>query len=200
MAMELPLDTTVAQLRARLVADYPALGPVAGVSRAVINLDYADDESCLHEGDEVVFVPPVSGGDVFEVTEQALTTEDLLEAMSDEKVGGIVLFVGVARRFSHGKRVRYLEYEAYPAMAEKKLAQIGQLIRERWPIEQIAIRHRLGHLEIGDKAVVIAVGAAHREEAFAACRFAIEEIKKSVPVWKKEVWEDGETWVGLEGG
>lgn len=200
MDVELPADTSAGELLERLVGQYPALGQIARVSRCVVNQEYVAATTALHEGDEVVFIPPVSGGDVFEVTEASISAEPLIAEATDETVGAVVTFVGVARRFSRGKRVSYLEYEAYKEMAERKLAEIGAALRRKWPVERVAIRHRVGRLEIGETAIVIAVGAPHRGEAFEACRYAIDQIKKTVPVWKKEVWEDGEVWVGMEGG
>ena len=200
MGVELPAEATVGELLEQLVAQYPALEQVARVSRCVINQEYVASATPLHEGDEVVFIPPVSGGDVFEVTAEPISAEPLIAEATDEAVGAVVTFLGVARRFSKGKRVRYLEYEAYKEMAEQKLVEIGAALRLKWPVERVAIRHRVGRLEIGETAIVIAVGAAHRGEAFEACRYAIDQIKKTVPVWKKEVWEDGEVWIGMEGG
>jgi len=110
-------------------------------------------------------------------------------------VGAVVAFVGIVRRFSRGKRIKHLEYEAYQAMAEAKLREIGREIKERWDIDGVAIVHRIGSLEVGEKSVVIAVGAPHRAEAFEACRYAIEQLKRTVPIWKKEVYEDGEVWI-----
>ena len=200
LELELPAETTAGELLDRLVAQHPALAGVARVSRCVVNQEYVAPTTPLQEGDEAAFIPPVAGGDVFEVTEAPLSVEPLIAEATEETVGAVVTFVGVARRFSRGKRVRYLEYEAYREMAEQKLAAIGAELRRKWPLERVAIRHRVGRLEIGDTAIVIAVGAPHRGEAFEACRYAIDQIKKTVPVWKKEVWEDGEVWVGMEGG
>jgi molybdopterin synthase catalytic subunit len=135
---------------------------------------------------------------MFEITAEPLRQEPLVEAVSAPGVGGIVTFTGNVRLHSRGKRVSYLEYEAYPEMATKYLRQIAGEINERWGIEQVAIAHRVGHLEVGETSVIIAIGAAHRREAFEACHYAIDRLKEIVPIWKKEVWEDGEVWIGLE--
>lgn len=197
---EAPPGTSVGSLLQSIVAHYPALSEVARASRCVVNQEYVPAETELHDGDEVTFIPPVSGGDLFEVTEEPLTVEPAVVAVADERAGCTVVFVGSARRFSRGKTVEYLEYEAYPEMAEKKLREIGAEIQERWDVAKVAIRHRVGHLGIGEASIVIAVSAPHRAEGFEACRYAIDRIKQIVPVWKKEVWDDGEVWVGMEGG
>lgn len=190
---------TAGDLLEQLVGRYPGLAQVAAVSRCVVNQDYVASDHVLKEGDEVVFIPPVSGGDSLAVTREPIDVPAVMAGVEDETVGGVVLFTGTVRKFSRGKRVQYLEYDAYEEMAERKLAEIAQEMRARWPVERVAIRHRFGRLEIGEAALVVAVGAAHRAEAFDACRYAVEEIKHSLPVWKKEVWEDGEVWVGMEG-
>ncbi|MDO8672163.1 MAG: molybdenum cofactor biosynthesis protein MoaE [Dehalococcoidia bacterium] len=138
--------------------------------------------------------------EVFEITDKEVIAGDLEKVVLSNDDGAVVTFAGVVRGFSKGKKVLYLEYEAYKEMAEKKMAVIGDEIKARWPVDGVAIRHRIGHLEIGDTAVAIAVSSAHRREAFEACQYAIDRIKQFVPVWKKEVWEDGDVWVGREGG
>lgn len=135
---------------------------------------------------------------MFEITADPLRHDPLIEAVSAPGVGGVVTFAGNVRLYSRGKRVSYLEYEAYPEMAIRYLRQIGDEIRERWGIDRVAIVHRVGHLEIGETSVIIAIGSPHRKEAFEACHYAIDRLKEIVPIWKKEVWEDGEVWIGLE--
>lgn len=112
--------------------------------------------------------------------------------------GAVIVFRGVARRRSRGREVVHLEYEAYPEMAEKVMAQIGDEIKSRWPITAVAMVHRTGVLEIGQASVVIAVSAPHRGEAFEAAQYAIDRLKQIVPIWKKEVWSDGSQWIGWE--
>ena len=137
---------------------------------------------------------------MFMITEQTISVDDAIEAVTDEGNGAVVTFLGVVRAHSRGKRVRYLEYEAYSEMAVPKLAEIANEIFQRWGLDNVAIIHRVGRMEIGETSVVIAVGSPHRGEGFEACRYAIDRLKSFVPIWKKEVWEDGETWVGQEGG
>lgn len=138
---------------------------------------------------------------LFKVTSNPIDVDAVTRQVStDERDGAVVTFVGIARRFARGRRVRYLEYEAYPELAEKSLEQIADEIRQRWQIENVAIVHRVGRLEIGDVSIAIAVGSPHRKEGFQACSYAIDRVKEHTPVWKKEVWEDGEEWIGREGG
>jgi molybdopterin synthase catalytic subunit len=133
---------------------------------------------------------------VIELIDGPLQPERCLDAVRRSGSGGIVTFIGAVRDLSEGKAVRFLEYEAYEPMALDKLRQVAAEAQERWPINAIAIQHRLGRLEIGDDAVVIAISCPHRAEAFEACRFAIDRLKEIVPIWKKEHGEAGEVWVG----
>lgn len=132
----------------------------------------------------------------FAIVKEPIHTEELIHAVTHPHAGAINVFVGTVREMTKGKRTMYLEYAAYEEMAEKKLAQIGKEIQQKHQEARVAIHHRTGHLEISDIAVVIAVSTPHREDAFSACRYAIERIKEIVPIWKKEIWEDGESWIG----
>jgi len=120
---------------------------------------------------------------------------ELRRAVEHPSVGGIVTFLGVVRDHNKGKRVRYLEYEAYPEMAEREMAAIAAEVERRWGTDRVAMVHRVGRLEIGECSVVVVVACAHRGEAFEACRYAIDTLKATVPIWKKEVAEDGEEWI-----
>lgn len=135
---------------------------------------------------------------MFKIVEGPIDDLDLADTVRTDADGAIVTFRGVARRQSRGREVAHLEYEAYPEMAEKVMAQIGDEIAERWPGARTAIVHRTGVLAIGQASVVIAVATPHRAEAFAACQFAIDRVKETVPIWKKEVWSDGSQWIGWE--
>lgn len=135
---------------------------------------------------------------MFKVVAEPIDDLDLAGAVRTEADGAVVQFRGVARRFSRGREVVHLEYEAYPEMAEKTMAQIGGEIAEKWPGSKVAIVHRTGVLAIGQASVVIAVATPHRGEGFAACQYAIDRLKEIVPVWKKEVWSDGSQWIGWE--
>ena len=137
---------------------------------------------------------------MFRVTDQPLRLEELIEFVSDPEAGAIATFIGTTRNNNEGRKVIALDYEAYPEMAEKELARLGEEATKKWQICRMAIVHRLGPVQITEPSVMIAVSAAHREAAFAACRFAIEEIKKTVPIWKKEVYEGGEVWIGTQSG
>jgi molybdopterin synthase catalytic subunit len=120
----------------------------------------------------------------------------LTEQVRTPACGGVVLFLGTVREVTGGRKTIALDYEAYPAMAEKKMTEIEQAVRGRWPVGELAMVHRLGHLELGEVSVAVAVSCPHREQAFEACRFAIDRIKDIVPIWKKENWADGATeWV-----
>lgn len=136
---------------------------------------------------------------MYEITEGELSVEEVASKVGHPSCGAITVFVGTVRDVSRGRKVLYLEYEAFKEMAERKLAEIGEAIRTRWGLDRVAITHRVGRLELGEASVVIAVASPHRAEAFEACRYAIETLKKTVPIWKKEVWEGGEMWVGMEG-
>ncbi len=132
---------------------------------------------------------------MFKIVEEPITTEQLIRAVEDPGAGAIVTFLGVVRDNNLGRKVHYLEYDAYPEMAVPAMERIAEEIRQQWDVIHIAIIHRVGRLEIGEASVGIAVSAAHRAEAFAACHYAIDRLKETVPIWKKEVWEGGEYWI-----
>jgi molybdopterin synthase catalytic subunit len=134
------------------------------------------------------------------VTDKPIELQELVAYVTDREAGAIATFIGTTRNNNEGRRVIALDYDGYPEMAEKELARIGADARTKWPICRMAIVHRLGPVQITEASVIIAVSAGHRDAAFAACRFAIEEIKKTVPIWKKEVYEGGEVWIGTQTG
>jgi molybdopterin synthase catalytic subunit len=135
---------------------------------------------------------------VFKIVDGPIDNLDLEREVRTDADGAVIVFHGVARRFSRGRDVVHLEYEAYPEMAEKVMAEIGDEIQTRWPVSGVAIVHRTGVLEIGQASVIIAIAAPHRAEAFAATQYAIDRLKQVVPIWKKEVWSDGSQWIGWE--
>jgi molybdopterin synthase catalytic subunit len=186
------------ELDAATVADvWPALGlgdEPAGLLYAV-NREYAERDVVLEDGDEVALIPPVSGG-AFRVTEEPLSLDAAVAEVADERAGGIATFTGTVRRQSRGREVTRLEYEAYAEMAEGVMARLAADLLERYELCAIAIHHRVGALEIGEASVVIAVSAPHRQDALAACKEAIDTLKETVPLWKKEVYEGGEEWIG----
>jgi molybdopterin synthase catalytic subunit len=186
------------EIEAATVADvWPALGlgeEPAGLLYAV-NREYAERGRELRDGDEVALIPPVSGG-AFRVTEEPLSLEAVVAEVADERAGGIATFTGTVRRQSRGREVTHLEYEAYAEMAEEVMAKLAAELEERHDLCAVAIHHRVGTLEIGEASVVIAVSAPHRAAALEACREAIDTLKETVPLWKKEVYEGGEEWIG----
>ncbi len=133
---------------------------------------------------------------MFEITDQPIFLETLVKAVSRSSSGAIATFLGVVREQTRGRRVLYLKYEAYREMAVPKMCEVADEIRRKWEVDEIAMVHRVGHLEIGEASVGIAVSAPHRHQALAACAYAIDRLKEIVPIWKKEVWTDGEEWVG----
>lgn len=137
---------------------------------------------------------------MFGVTDKPINLQELIDYVTDPEAGAVATFIGTTRNNNEGRKVIALDYEAYPEMAEKELIRLGEEAKKRWQICRMAIVHRVGPVQITEPSVMIAVSAAHREAAFAACRFAIEEIKKTVPIWKKEVYEGGEIWIGTQSG
>jgi len=137
---------------------------------------------------------------MFRVTNDPIDLQELVDYVGDPEAGAIATFIGTTRNNNEGRRVIALDYDGYAEMAEKELARIGDDAKTKWPICRMAIVHRLGPVQITEASVIIAVSAGHRDAAFAACRFAIEEIKKTVPIWKKEVYEGGEVWIGTQTG
>ena len=160
-----------------------------------VNRRYAERERDLADGDEVALIPPVSGG-AFRVTEEPLSLAAVVDEVADESAGAVATFLGTVRRESRGRTVLYLEYEAYAEMAEDVMAQLAAELEQRYDLWAVAIHHRVGRVEIGEASVIIAVSAPHRQDALAACKDAIDTLKQTVPLWKKEVYEDGEEWLG----
>jgi len=132
---------------------------------------------------------------MFEVTREPLDPAPLVAAVRRDESGAVALFYGVVRNENEGREVRYLEYDAYAEMAVKKMKEVAEEVRARWPVTGVGVLHRIGRLEIGETSLLVAVSSGHRKEAFEACHYAVDRIKEIVPIWKKEVWEDGEEWV-----
>ena len=175
--------------RALELGDEPA-GLVFAVNRAYVGRGQA-----LAEGDEVALIPPVSGG-AFRLTEDPIDLAAVVAEVEDERAGATATFVGTVRAQSRGRQVVRLEYEAYEGMAENVMADLAEQLKERYDLCAIAITHRVGVCEIGEASVAIAVSAPHRQDALAACKDAIDTLKETVPLWKKEVYEGGEEWIG----
>jgi molybdopterin converting factor subunit 1 len=198
LELEVAPSTTVASAFARLVADHPKLARMERSLLFAVNEEYAGREQALKDGDQLAVLPPVSGGadeDVVEITRAPIDIPGLRARLLAGESGAVVIFDGVARDNTKGRRTRFLEYEGYDAMALKTMAEIVSEVREKWPINRVGIIHRLGRIEISESSVVILVTSAHRRVAFDACQYAIDRLKKIVPIWKKEYFEDGEVWV-----
>ena len=183
--------------RARVEDVWPALalGDEPDGLLYAVNREYSPRERELADGDEVALIPPVSGG-AFRVTAEALDLDAAVAEVATEEAGAVATFTGTVRRHSRGRTVRYLEYEAYGEMAERVMAEIAGELQGRHELCAVAIHHRVGRVAIGEASVVIAVSAPHRRAALTACAEAIDALKETVPLWKKEVYEGGEEWIG----
>ena len=182
---------------ARVDDVWPALG-LGDEPRGLVyalNRAYVERSALLADGDEVALIPPVSGGD-FVLSEAPLSLETVVAEVASDDAGAIATFVGTTRARSRGRDVVRLEYEAYEGMAESEMERIATVLRERHDVLEVAIHHRVGRVEIGETSVVIAVSAAHRAAALEACREAIDTLKQTVPLWKKELYVGGEEWIG----
>lgn len=188
--IELPDGATVADV-------WPVLGlgdEPSGLLYA-LNREYVERSAALSGGDEVALIPPVSGG-AFLLSEEPLSLDDAVREVASDEAGAIATFIGTTRSHSRDRDVIRLEYEAYEGMAEQTMAAIAAELKERYDLREIAIHHRIGVVDVGDTSVVIAVSAAHRGDALAACRDAIDTLKVKVPLWKKEIYVGGEEWIG----
>ena len=208
LQLDVPKGVTVNDLWERLESSYPRLRPYRSIVLTSVNEEYADRGAAISDGDEVALFPPVSGGstpsdvevselprEIYRITREAIDARVIASMMLRPEVGAICIFEGVVRNNSKGKATRFLEYEGYETMALKKMEEIGTFVRSAWDIDAIAIVHRLGHMEIGETSVAIIVNSPHRKASFDACEYAIDRLKKIVPIWKKEFFEDGEVWV-----
>ena len=206
--VELGTGSTVQDLRNWLAERNPLVEKLGDRLAASVNLEIAQGDHVLDDGDEVAFLPPVAGGDGAAgdadeeapnkrctISDQALSEAEVISRVEGPDTGGIVSFIGAVRDHARGHSIEYLEYEAYPEMAEREMEKIADEASKKWPGTRVAIAHRVGHLEIGDAAVVVVAASAHRAEAFEACRFAIDTLKVRVPIWKREVATDGAYWV-----
>jgi molybdopterin synthase catalytic subunit len=188
--LELPEGATVADV-------WPALdlGEEPGGLVYAVNRSYTEQDAVLSDGDEIGLIPPVSGG-AFRLSGDAVSLDDVVREVASEQAGAIATFTGTVRDNARGREVDHLEYEAYEGMAEQMMADLADSLKAKYDIEQVAIHHRTGRVEIGEPSVVIAVSGAHRADALAACKEAIDTLKETVPLWKKEVYEGGEEWIG----
>jgi molybdopterin converting factor subunit 1 len=186
----------------RYEARFPRLREVAASLLAAVNEEISERSRLLRDGDEVAFMPPVSGGSgegFFRLTRHPISAQELARQLKAPADGAVVIFEGVVRDHSQGRKTLYLEYEAYESMAVRKMEEIGGEARRKYAIDDVGMIHRLGRLEIGETSVAIIVTAAHRRPAFEACQFAIDRLKQVVPIWKKEYFADGAVWAEGEG-
>lgn len=206
--LDSPANTESA--RSQILAKYPDLQRFGNSLLFAVNQEYAQPEREIHDGDELALFPPVSGGsdaapasssfnDFFELTTEPIDVGAIARRVVLPECGATVTLDGYAREWTKGRRTLYLIYEAYAPMALSEMKWLGAQAHEKFDIAHIGIVHRTGRLDIGETSVVIAVSAPHRRAAFEACEWAIRELKRTVPIWKKEVFEDGEIWVEGEG-
>jgi molybdopterin synthase catalytic subunit len=172
-----------------------SLGDEPGGLVYAVNKEYVDQDQALADGDEVAIIPPVSGGG-FRLVEGPIDVSAVMAEVADERAGAVASFVGTVRSESRGRQVLYLEYDAYEGMAEKVMAELAESLEAKYELCEIAMAHRIGRVEIGEASVAIAVSAPHRHDALAACKEAIDTLKETVPLWKKEVYQGGEEWIG----
>jgi molybdopterin synthase catalytic subunit/sulfur carrier protein ThiS len=203
--MEVPDGTTVGALLARLGMREPS-AMLRGIAVSV-NAEYATAEQVLHENDEVGLLPPVSGGAPHAIDEKELAgliftaltrepivAEPLIAAAKKGDDGAVVVFDGIVRNNTRGRETLYLDYEAYEEMAEKQMRELAIQARERFGVRHVTMVNRLGRLAVGESSVLIVVTSAHRAQAFEACRWLIDTLKKTVPIWKRETFVDGAVW------
>jgi MoaE-MoaD fusion protein len=214
-SLELQSGAQLSAVLAHYSKQFPRIRPLAASIACSVNQEYAQGAAVLHEGDEVGLLPPVSGGveisskDVHKKTDELrsqhcailrdqIDVRQIKEDMEDPEDGAAVLFQGVVRNNSRGRRTLYLDYEAYEPMALNEMEKLAQAALEKFKVRDVAIVHRLGRLDIGETSIAIAVASAHRAAAFDACRWLIDTLKKTVPIWKKEYFEDGAVWADGE--
>jgi molybdopterin converting factor subunit 1 len=199
--VEISEGARVEDLFERYARRFPKLAEFRPSIAASVNQEYAAWRAPLAVGDEVAFLPPVSGGapvalveDNFQLVRDAIRTREIVESLKTPEDGAVAVFDGFVRNSFRGQRTLYLEYEAYESMALAKMREIGAQIHAQFQVHRLAIVHRLGRLEIGETSVLIAVSSAHRAASLDACRYAIDTLKRSVPIWKKEYFAGGAVW------
>ncbi len=194
---------TVSELLAQVSREYPALADVLSCGRILVsaNLEFVKPDAVINDGDEVALMPPFSGGDELKgrvrIQREPFSLDEEIETLkkSSASIGAVVTFLGTTRDISAGTQVAKLEFEHYPGMAEKTLLEIRERALREFKVIDVTIIHRVGVLPVGENIVLIAVASGHRDEAFKACRFCIDELKRITPIWKKETTAEGEVWV-----
>ncbi len=197
--VEVASGATTGELFGQLCAAHPELERFAKSIALAVDLEYSDQKRALSEGDEVALIPPVSGGaEHCDIVRQTIKTAEVTAALRAGEDGAVIAFEGIVRNNTRGRRTLYLDYEAYEPMALKEMEGLAEQALREFKIRDIRLVHRIGRLEIGETSVLIVVASAHRAAAFEACRFAIDTLKKKVPIWKKEYFEDGAVWADGE--
>ena len=194
LTLSLPDNATVKTAAESLAGRSAGFADLLAQARAAVNAEFADAATLLRDDDEVAWMPPMSGGSSSMLTEMPVNLAELSRAVEASGYGAVVTFSGNVRDNARGREVLYLEYEAYAPLAKKQLARLIAEAETRWQV-QCAVQHRLGRLEIGESSVGIAVAAAHRAEAFDACRWLLDTLKETVPIWKREFFRGGDHWV-----
>lgn len=194
---ELPRGADLALLWKEYEERFPRFREIEDCLLLAVNQAVAEPSRVLQDGDEVAFLPPVSGGeneDFYLMTQEKIPTAELADRLKSPGDGAVVVFEGIVRNHSGGRKTLYLEYEAYEPMAIRMMEEIGVEVKQKFPIDAVGMIHRTGRLEIGETSVAIIVTSAHRHAAFEACHYAIDELKRRAPIWKKEYFEDGSAW------
>jgi molybdopterin synthase catalytic subunit len=211
LELDLPDGATGAELRSQLASLHPQLHDLIHACRLAQGVEFLEETNSLNEGDEIILIPPVSGGNLEStgsggnpipsilLTRDSLDGDLLVNATRRNEAGAVVVFEGTVRSPSEGQDVDYLEYEAYEEMAVAHMERIVAETRKQWPVTAVHLYHRLGRIEVGEASVIAVASAPHRGQAFEACRFLIERLKADVPIWKKEYFSDGSVWVGAPG-
>lgn len=211
-SLEVQPGTKLSDLMARYAQQFPKFGPIAGSMACSVNREYVSTATMLHDGDEVGFLPPVSGGSPGTSTEaqvelhsehcdivrEKIDSQNIAERLKAPEDGAVAIFEGIVRNNSRGRPTLYLDYQAYESMAINELERLAQAALEKFKVRDVRLVHRLGRLEIGETSVLVVVAAAHRGPAFDACRWLIDTLKKTVPIWKKEYFTDGAVWADGE--
>lgn len=209
LELDSPEIFTVGDVCKILKTRYPGFGSFSRSLLVAVNQEFADFQSPIQEGDELALFPPVSGGqestnsiyrpngvgDIYQIVHEPIRTEDIVTQLGRSGDGAVATFLGCVRDNTQGRKTTHLLYEAYKPMALRKMLEIGEAVRRQWEVGHVGIIHRLGRLEIGEVSVAIVVTSPHRRVAFESCQYVIDTLKRTVPIWKKEFFQDGEVWV-----